>query len=222
MKSACSRIYLLFIVNPLIRWLIRSTDLTAGNQLLVGKCIVCSGTKVFNQLQFLENISLAWSIILEFSQDLEVAIMGMKRKFVSRKDDSEEELDPMLLHEPEIRRPTRQDNAGCFFLYGSSQISAVPKRKTIFSSPEPLFHFSTDKASGWLVGSFSCQYWVNRSAFKNTLHNSVALQFLSQTCFSLTEPPILPTKSALNFSKDLEGKDVEGMDMVGNQPQEVF
>ena len=222
MKSACSRIYLLFIVNPLIRWLIRSTDLTAGNQLLVGKCIVCSGTKVFNQLQFLENISLAWSIILEFSQDLEVAIMGMKRKFVSRKDDSEEELDPMLLHEPEIRRPTRQDISGCFFFYGPSQISAVPKRKTIFSFPEPLFHFSTDKTSGWLVGSFSCQYWVNRSAFKNTLHNSVALQFLSQTCFSLTEPPILPTKSGLNFSKDLEGKDVEGMDMVGNQPQEVF
>ena len=63
---------------------------------------------------------------------------------------------------------------------------------------------------------------MNRSAFKNTLHNLVALQFLSQTCFSLTEPPILPTKSGLNFTKDLEGKDVEGMGMVGNQPQEVF
>ena len=43
-------------------------------------------------------------------------IMGMKRKFVSRKTDSEEELDPMLLHEPEIKRPARQDISGCFFL----------------------------------------------------------------------------------------------------------
>ena len=57
--------------------------------------------------------------------------MGMKRKFVSRKDDSEEELDPMLLHEPETKRPARQDISGCFFLYGPSKISAVPKRKTI-------------------------------------------------------------------------------------------
>ena len=41
--------------------------------------------------------------------------MGMKRKFVSRKDESEEELDPMLFHEPEIKRPARHDISGCFF-----------------------------------------------------------------------------------------------------------
>ena len=33
--------------------------------------------------------------------------MRMKRKFASRKDDSEEELGPMLAQEMEIRRPTR-------------------------------------------------------------------------------------------------------------------
>ena len=85
---------------------------------MVGKCIVCSGSEVFNQLQFVENISLALSIISEFSQEARSGssiIMGMKRKFVSRKEDSEEELDPMLLHEPEIRRATRQDISRRFF-----------------------------------------------------------------------------------------------------------
>ena len=127
-------IYLLFIVNPLIRWLIRSTDLTAGNQLLVGKCIVCSGSEVFNQLQFVENISLALSIISEFSQEARSGssiIMGMKRKFVSRKNDSEEELDPMLLHEPEIRRPTRQDISRCFSNTGSPKFQQFPELRFV-------------------------------------------------------------------------------------------
>ena len=76
--------------------------------------------------------------------------MGMKRKFVSRKDDSEEELDPMLLHEPETKRPARQDISGCFFL-GPPKFQQYRKEKLFLTFQSRFFIFQLIKPLvGWL------------------------------------------------------------------------